>query len=86
MFTISTEKENNCCIVKLNGRIDSTNAADAEAMINGAIDGFSGELVLDAQELSYISSAGLRVILRLKRRTPQQESSTPAPRSMRSLI
>ena len=67
MFTISTEKENNCCIVKLNGRIDSTNAADAEAMINGAIDGFSGELVLDAQELSYISSAGLRVILRLKK-------------------
>ena len=67
MFTISTEKENNCCIVKLNGRIDSTNAADAEAMINGAIDGFSGELVLDAQELSYISSAGLRVVLRLKK-------------------
>lgn len=67
MFTISTEKDNNCCIVKLNGRIDSTNAADAEAMITGAIDGFSGELVLDAQNLSYISSAGLRVILRLKK-------------------
>jgi len=67
MFTISTEKDNNCCIVKLNGRIDSTNAADAEAMITGAIDGFSGDLVLDAQDLSYISSAGLRVILRLKK-------------------
>ena len=67
MFTISTEKENNCCIVKLNGRIDSTNAADAEAMITGAIDGFTGELVLDVQDLNYISSAGLRVILRLKK-------------------
>ena len=67
MFTISTEKDNNCCIVKLNGRIDSTNAADAEAMITGAIDGSSGELVLDAQNLSYISSAGLRVVLRLKK-------------------
>ena len=67
MFTISTEKDDNSCIVKLNGRIDSTNAADAEAMITGAIDGFSGELVLDAQNLSYISSAGLRVILRLKK-------------------
>lgn len=67
MFTISTEKDDNSCIVKLNGRIDSTNAADAEAMISGAIDGFSGELVLDAQNLTYISSAGLRVILRLKK-------------------
>ena len=67
MFTISTEKDDNSCIVKLNGRIDSTNAADAEAMITGAIDGSSGELVLDAQNLSYISSAGLRVILRLKK-------------------
>ena len=67
MFTISTEKDDNSCIVKLNGRIDSTNAADAEAMITGAIDGFSGELVLDAQNLTYISSAGLRVILRLKK-------------------
>ena len=67
MFTISTEKDDNSCIVKLNGRIDSTNAADAEAMIAGAIDGSSGELVLDAQNLSYISSAGLRVILRLKK-------------------
>lgn len=67
MFTISTEKDDNSCIVKLNGRIDSTNAADADAMITGAIDGSSGELVLDAQNLSYISSAGLRVILRLKK-------------------
>ena len=67
MFTISTEKDDNSCIVKLNGRIDSTNAADAETMITGAIDGFSGELVLDAQNLTYISSAGLRVILRLKK-------------------
>ena len=67
MFTISTEKDDNSCIVKLNGRIDSTNAADAEAMITGAIDGSSGELVLDAQNLTYISSAGLRVILRLKK-------------------
>ncbi|MCR4615735.1 MAG: phosphotransferase [Clostridiales bacterium] len=53
--------------VKLIGRIDSSNAANTEANINEQIAGFDGELVLDAAELEYISSAGLRVILRLKK-------------------
>ena len=71
MFTISTEKDDNSCIVKLNGRIDSTNAADAEAKITQAVSGFAGEVRLDAKDLSYISSAGLRVILRLKKANAQ---------------
>ena len=53
--------------VALNGRIDSTNAAAAEKEIASSTEGFAGELVLDAENLQYISSAGLRVILRLKK-------------------
>lgn len=53
--------------IKLSGRIDSSNAAEAEKNINEQIGSFSGEIVLDATELEYISSAGLRVILRLKK-------------------
>ena len=53
--------------VKLIGRIDSSNAAETEKNINEQIADFSGELVLDATELEYISSAGLRVVLRLKK-------------------
>ncbi|MBE6719540.1 MAG: STAS domain-containing protein [Ruminococcaceae bacterium] len=53
--------------VKLTGRIDSANAAETEKKINEQIGDFDGELVLDASELEYISSAGLRVILRLKK-------------------
>lgn len=53
--------------VKLTGRIDSSNAAATEAKINEQIVGLDGELVLDATDLEYISSAGLRVILRLKK-------------------
>ena len=67
MFTISTEKDDNSCIVKLNGRIDSTNAAEAEKQITAAAADFQGMLTLDASDLAYISSAGLRVILRLKK-------------------
>jgi len=54
-------------IIKLTGRIDSANASDKEKEFNEQLAGFDGELVLDAGELEYISSAGLRVILRLKK-------------------
>ncbi len=53
--------------IKLTGRIDSSNAAETEQKINSQIGDFAGELVLDAAELEYISSAGLRIILRLKK-------------------
>ena len=53
--------------VKLKGRIDSSNAAVVEEEINEQIGDYTGELLLDASELEYISSAGLRVVLRLKK-------------------
>ena len=57
-------------IVKLTGRIDSANANVIEEKIKNEINGFSGEIILDASNLEYISSAGLRVILRLKKANP----------------
>ncbi len=53
--------------IKLTGRIDSSNAAEIETKINEQIGNSTGEITLDAGELEYISSAGLRVILRLKK-------------------
>ena len=67
MFDTKSEQNGNTLTVFLNGRIDSSNAAQAEKAILAASDGFTGALVLDAAELEYISSAGLRVILRLKK-------------------
>lgn len=54
-------------VLKLTGRIDSSNAPDIEAKLNAQIGDSTEELTLDASELEYISSAGLRVILRLKK-------------------
>ena len=53
--------------IKLTGKIDSSNAADIEMKINEQIGDYTGELTLDATDLEYVSSAGLRVILRLKK-------------------
>ena len=70
MFQVTAKQENDALTLALSGRIDSTNAADAETAIRNAASGFSGSLVLDAAALQYISSAGLRVILRLKKSNP----------------
>ena len=58
--------------IALAGRIDASNAADAEEKIFG-IKGANPEkhTVIDADRLEYISSAGLRVILRLRKEEPE---------------
>ena len=54
--------------IKLSGHIDSVNAADVEKEITALREeNPSQSVVLDCDALEYISSAGLRVILRLKR-------------------
>ncbi len=57
--------------IPLRGRIDSNNAAEAEQEIRARLGGDAVSPVLDASELEYISSAGLRVILRLKKQYPE---------------
>ena len=68
-----TDNTNNPAItVLLSGRIDSANAAQTEADIQAQLAG-KGDcpITLDASRLEYISSAGLRVILRLKKACPE---------------
>ncbi|MBQ1515472.1 MAG: anti-sigma factor antagonist, partial [Lachnospiraceae bacterium] len=58
-------------IIELKGRIDSVNAEQTENDILDQLTGLGDcEVVLDAAELEYVSSAGLRVILRLKKNYP----------------
>ena len=52
----------------LSGRVDSSNAETVEKELQSLIAANSADkLVLDAEDLAYISSAGLRVILRLRK-------------------
>jgi anti-anti-sigma factor len=54
--------------LELKGRIDSNNAVQVEKEMWDQLTGQNdAEVVLDATDLEYISSAGLRVILRLKK-------------------
>ena len=61
--------ENDTVTLALEGRIDSGNSSDIENDINNAIGERTPEtVVLDAERLEYISSAGLRIILRLRKK------------------
>ena len=69
---MNKETNNAVVVIPLSGRIDSTNAAQAEKTILDQLDGREvGAVVLDASSLDYISSAGLRVILRVKKTYPE---------------
>ena len=58
-------------VYRLTGRIDSNNAAQLEEELTMHLaDESSGTLELNASELSYISSAGLRVLLRVRKTCP----------------
>lgn len=60
----------NSLVVQLFGRLDAMNAEDVEQGVKSALAGHEGSsLVLDLENLSYVSSAGLRVFLRLARQT-----------------
>lgn len=52
--------------ITLSGRIDSANAAEAEEQIMKICE--EGPIVLDAEQLQYISSAGLRILMKLKKK------------------
>ena len=62
---VNTERDNGTLIAKAEGRVDGSNAREFEEALDSAItqheDGQA--VIVDFEGLSYISSAGLRVIL-----------------------
>ena len=68
---ICSKSENGKITVFLSGKIDSTNAEAVGAEIDGILsENAHEEVALDVEKLEYISSAGLRVVLRLRKAEP----------------
>ena len=66
--------------IAIEGRIDASNAPQAEEKIFAIKNGNPGKhTVIDADNLEYISSAGLRVILRLRKEEPKLAIINVAP-------
>ena len=66
MMTIEKTVSGTATALKIVGRLDTTTAPELEAAVDGCIAGVK-ELVLDCSALEYVSSAGLRVILKAQK-------------------
>lgn len=72
-MNINKTIENETLTLALSGRLDTTTAPELEAVLDSGLGGVR-ELVFDFSELEYISSAGLRVILKAQKTMNTQGS------------
>ena len=71
LYMCRAEYTENEIVIYLSGRIDSNNAPEAEKQILSCLkDRKEQDVTIDAGELNYISSAGLRVILHIRKMIP----------------
>ena len=73
-MNIQTERDGGTLIIKAGDRVDGANAREFQDALEGAIDGADKVVVLDFEELAYISSAGLRVVLLIARSLSKQNA------------
>lgn len=80
MIDISYRIDKDILYLSIIGRIDASNAADAEGkMLEIKNNNSDKHIVIDADKLEYISSAGLRIILRLRKEFPKLAVINAAP-------
>ncbi len=60
---ITAERHGETLIAKTEGRVDGTNAREFQTALEESLNDSESGVILDMEKLSYISSAGLRVIL-----------------------
>ena len=61
-MTIQENRQDDALTVRLEGRLDTTTAPDLEALLKRHLPTLK-ELTVDIENLDYLSSAGLRVLL-----------------------
>ena len=68
--------DNNLLTIFLEGRIDSNNASEIESEMFEALKANPEAIIqVDAEKLEYISSAGLRVLMKLRKQTGKEFSA-----------
>jgi anti-sigma B factor antagonist len=61
-MNISKTHFNRCELVKISGKIDHSNYLTLENYLNNLIDAGSYNIILDMEDINYMSSAGIRVL------------------------
>ena len=71
---VTIERNGETLIAMAEDRVDGTNASEFQQALESAISGSDRVVVLDCENLTYISSAGLRVVLLTARALQRQNS------------
>jgi anti-sigma B factor antagonist len=70
-MTTTIKEENNCKVVYFDGRFDTAASMQVQKDIQPLINDINCDVILDCENLQYISSSGLRIFLSiLKSATP----------------
>ena len=65
-MTVNQNREGNQLTVSLGGRLDTVTAPELETVVDTALAGVE-ILVMDLEQLEYVSSAGLRIFLKAQK-------------------
>ena len=70
-MTVKLMKQGENAVLFLEGRIDTMTAPEAQEALLPMVDNF-GSIILDYEKVSFVSSAGLRVMLMLQKKCNAQ--------------
>ncbi len=73
-MALSIERNDGIMVAVAEGRVDGANAQEFQGELSEAIDPSDRAVILDLEEITYISSAGLRVILLTARALKRQNA------------
>jgi anti-anti-sigma factor len=86
---IDLQREDDRLVVRLEGELDLANAQRLQSAVDEAELDSSAMIVLDMQELQFIDSTGLRIVLTLRERAlerGQQFAVTPGSEQVQRLL
>lgn len=64
---VTVEQHKRCSVVSPSGRVDSQTAPQLEAVLQEILDADRFNIVLDIDQVDFVSSAGLRVIIAVQK-------------------
>jgi anti-sigma B factor antagonist len=70
-LTVVTHTAGECVIVTFAGELDVTNAAETEEAVRGAWQNPASHVVFDLTHLTFMDSAGVRVLVRARRQAAE---------------
>ena len=77
-MNVESRREGTSLVLKADGRVDGTNASEFQDAMKSEINESDRAVVLDLEDLTYISSAGLRVVLLIAKDLQRQGAKMAA--------